>query len=93
MFGTSSKISVTDRLREEIKRARANNDPDMRKMMADLTTALKLKGVMVRRKLVAARAECPRCKQLTLQGRLAGTKQHLRVWCETGGCTFSRMME
>ena len=34
MSGTSSKISVTERLRKEVKRARENNDPDMRKMMA-----------------------------------------------------------
>lgn len=93
MSGTSSKILVTDRLREEIKRARENNDPDMRKMMADLVFALKIKGEMVRAHSTQTTVDCPRCRQHTLHVQLAGNKQHMRAWCATEGCKFSRMME
>ena len=93
LSGTSSKISVTARLREEVARARANNDPDMRKMMADLVFALKIKGEMMLTHSSQTTADCPRCKKHTLHVQLAGNKQHMRAWCATEGCKFSRMME
>lgn len=59
----------------------------------DLTTGLKLKKLMLDKQLTSARAKCPRCGHDTLQGRLAGRKNHLRCWCDFPGCTFSGMME
>ncbi len=66
---------------------------DTQRMMEDLQTALKLKSKMLKRQLTTARAKCPRCKKETLQGRLAGRKNHLRCWCDNPDCTFYRMME
>lgn len=53
--------------------------------------ALKLKQVMLRRGLTAARCKCPMCKNETMQGRLAGRKNHIRAWCETPGCNYQMM--
>lgn len=51
---------------------------------------VKLKGVMLSRKLRAAKAVCPECGGM-LQGRLVGRKNHMRMWCE-GTCN-RQMME
>lgn len=55
-------------------------------------TGVKLKGVMLAKGLNRARAKCPRCGNETLQGALAGRKNHMRMWCETPNCEM-RMME
>ena len=52
--------------------------------------SVKLKTVMLKKGLRAARAPCPECGG-ELQGRLAGTKNHMRFWC-TGTCS-RQMME
>jgi len=58
----------------------------LREAGATLFTGLKLKRVMQRRGLRRARAKCPRCGNETLQGALAGRRDHLRMWCDTEGC-------
>jgi hypothetical protein len=55
-----------------------------------LTAGMKLKKVMLRRAITAARAKCPFCEAGFLHGRLAGPKKHLHMACD--GCEV-RMME
>lgn len=52
--------------------------------------AEKLKTVMLKRGLKAARARCPECGG-TLNGRLAGPRNHMRFWCD--GTCKRQMME
>lgn len=60
------------------------------KFATSFVTAMKLKKVMLKRGLTAARAVCPSCGAM-LQGRLVGPRNHLRMWCEGAGCTTTAM--
>lgn len=73
--------------------ARAEHDAFMKHAAEAIVTSQKLKLVMQGKGITAARAECPRCGNETLQGRLAGRKQHMRMWCTTEGCDMPQMME
>ena len=67
--------------------------PDSDFMASVRTTirdAVKLKTVMLKKRLDAARAPCPECGG-EMHGRLAGPRKHMRFWC-TGTCN-RRMME
>jgi hypothetical protein len=55
-----------------------------------LVAGMKLKKVMQRRQITAARAKCPFCENGFLHGRLAGRKSHMHMACD--GCDV-RMME
>jgi hypothetical protein len=55
-----------------------------------LVAAMKLKKVMLGRSLTVAKAKCPLCETGHLHGRLAGRKNHMRMWCD--GCP-AQMME
>lgn len=57
-----------------------------------MEAAVKLKQVMLRRGLTAARCRCPMCGEENMQGRLAGRRSHIRAWCTTPGCN-TQMME
>jgi len=65
----------------------------MKDAVADIHTAMKLKEVMVRKGIRSAKAKCPKCGNETMQGRLAGPRNHIRFWCDTEGCTLTKMME
>lgn len=58
-----------------------------------LETSIKLKRSMIKRGLRRARAICPRCGggDGTLQGALVGPRNHLRMWCDTPGCSMEVM--
>lgn len=63
----------------------------MAKFASTIEDAMKLKRVMLKKGMVRARAECPKCGGW-LQGRLSGPpKNHMRFWCE--GTCGRRMME
>ncbi len=70
-----------------------NGLDDWGTVIADMHVGLKLKQVMIIKGLTKAKAKCPRCENETLQGRLAGRRNHLRCWCDTPGCAFHQMME
>lgn len=61
--------------------------------VADIHTAMKLKDMMTRKGIRSAKAKCPKCGNETMQGRLAGLRNHIRFWCDTEGCTLTKMME
>lgn len=52
------------------------------KMMNVVSTFVKLKSVMMRQGLKAAKAPCPHCKTGFIHGRIAGPKNHFRMWCD-----------
>lgn len=57
-----------------------------------LDTSMKLKRSMTNRNLTRARSTCPRCGVTgALQGALVGKKNHMRMWCETPGCSMEMM--
>lgn len=64
----------------------------MEMFRVQLDAGVKLKRVMLAKGLTRARAKCPKCGNETLQGALAGRKNHMRMWCETPNCEM-RMME
>ena len=67
--------------------------PDfMRHIAMVVETSMKLKKSMQKRSIRRARAHCPRCGgDGTLQGALAGKKDHMRMWCETPDCSMEMM--
>lgn len=56
-----------------------------------MDAAVKMKKVMLRKGLTAARAKCVDCGNETMQARLAGRKNHIRMWCDTPGCDMTVM--
>lgn len=56
-----------------------------------LEAGMKLKKVMIEKKITSAKAVCPRGCGGHIHGRLAGRKNHLRMWCDR--CEDVRMME
>ncbi len=69
----------------------ADDDDFMKHMGQVLDAGMKLKKVMIKRGITAARAPCPICGTGFLHGRLVGRKQHLHMQCDTRDCAF--MME
>lgn len=55
-----------------------------RTVATTIRDAMKMKLVMGRRKIKAAKAKCPECEGV-LYGRLVGPKLHMRFWCD-GTC-------
>lgn len=63
-----------------------------------LETALKFKAVMLKRGLKIAKTKCPRCAKRakdepigeTLEGRIAGSRNHFRMRC-INGCGMAMM--
>lgn len=68
----------------------ATDSDFLKSVRSTIRDAGKMKQVMLRKNLRAARAKCPECGG-ELQGRLAGPKNHMRFWC-TGTCQ-RQMME
>lgn len=68
-----------------------DDDDFMKHIGKTLDAAMKLKKVMISQKLTSAKAPCPKCGTGMLHGRLAGRKNHLRMWCDTPNCM--QMME
>jgi hypothetical protein len=62
---------------------------DMKLAAKIVEAGMKLKKVMQKRSITAARAKCPFCESGFLHGRLAGRKSHLRMWCD--GCDVGMM--
>lgn len=62
----------------------------MASIRSTIRDAGKLKQVMLKKGITAARAPCPECDG-EMQGRLAGQRNHMRFWC-TGTCN-RKMME
>lgn len=58
---------------------------DFSEISAILETHVKMKKVMLKKGVRAAKAPCPHCKKGFLHGRLAGRKDHLHMWCDN--CT------
>ena len=54
-----------------------------------ITTASKLKKVMIKKGLTRARCECPRCGSF-IWARISGPRNHLHMACE-GRCGMSMM--
>lgn len=69
----------------------AFDDDFMKAVEQTMAAGMKLKKVMLDKGLTAARAKCPRCGNETMQGRLVGRKNHLRLWCDTAGCDVQMM--
>jgi len=72
------------------KQAAAEHDDFMAHAGKVLDAAVRLKAVMLKRGLTAAKAKCPLCETGHLHGRLVGRKNHMRMWCDE--CT-AQMME
>lgn len=47
-----------------------------------IETGMKLKAVMKKKNLTAAKAKCPHCDKGFIHGRLNGPKQHLWMKCD-----------
>lgn len=62
-------------------------------MIKTIDTSQVLKKAMQDKGVRSARAKCPRCGNETLQGRLAGKKDSMRMWCETKGCDMPKTKE
>ena len=67
-----------------------SDDEFMAAIRSTIRDAGRLKAVMLKRGLRAARAACPECGG-TLHGALAGPRNHMRFWCD-GPCK-RQMME
>ena len=75
-----------------LDRAKKQSSDFMRHVALVVDTSVKLKRSMLKRNLTRARATCPRCNvEGALQGALAGKKAHMRMWCETPGCSMEMM--
>lgn len=72
-----------------MNRPAADDDDFMAQIRSTFRDASKLKAVMLKRGLKAARARCPECGG-ELNGRLAGSRNHMRFWC-AGTCKRSMM--
>lgn len=66
-------------------------DDFMEHMGKVLDAGTKLKAVMLKKGLTSAKAPCPICKVGHLHGRLAGRKNHMRMWCDGPGCNAQLM--
>lgn len=53
-----------------------------------LETGMKLKTVMKKKNLKAAKAKCPHCDKGFIHGRLAGPKEHLHMYCDRCSISF-----
>ena len=71
--------------------AAAEHDAFMKQTGKILETGMKLKKVMLDKQITTARAKCPHCAHGFLHGRLAGRKNHLRMWCDGEGCDIWMM--
>ncbi len=69
----------------------ADPDPFWANATLLVETSVKFKKVMQTKGLRRAKAQCPICKNETLQGALAGRKDHMRMWCDTEGCDVQMM--
>lgn len=60
-----------------------NREEQRDRIMLIMETGMKLKKVMQKRGITAARAVCPICEGGFIHGRLAGRKQHLHMQCDS----------
>lgn len=78
-----------------IEQARAEMEADrsdfIKKTGPILAAGMKLKKVMLDKKITNAKAKCPVCEHGFIHGRLAGRKNHLRMWCDGEGCDVQMM--
>lgn len=75
-----------------VDRAKRQSPEFMRHVAQVVETSIKLKRVMLKRGLKRARANCPRCGVAgALRGALVGSRNHMRMWCETPGCSMELM--
>lgn len=75
-----------------LDRAKKNSPDFLKHITIVVETSVKLKRQMLKRNLKRARSTCPRCGIVgALQGALAGPKDHMRMWCETLGCSMEMM--
>lgn len=68
------------------------DDDFMKRASKWIDAAQKMKKVMLAKSLTKARAKCVDCDNETMQARIAGPRNHIRMWCDTPGCEM-RMME
>jgi hypothetical protein len=83
-----------ERARQEMTAsgASAEHSDFMAHMGRVLAAGVKLKKVMLDKGIASAKAKCPMCAGGYLHGRLAGRKNHMRMWCDGEGCN-AMMME
>lgn len=74
------------------EQAKAEHSDFMAHMGRVLAAGVKLKKVMLDKGITSAKAKCPMCDAGFLHGRLAGRKNHMRMWCDGDGCN-AMMME
>lgn len=65
------------------------DDEDGKEIMRALVTGLTFKAEMIVAGEMQRSAVCPRCDEATLEIRLAGLRNHLRMMCTA--CKFSMM--
>ncbi|KEA07171.1 hypothetical protein [Rhizobium rhizogenes] len=63
---------------------------DKESILSTITDGMKMKDQMVKKGVTSARVKCPKCDGM-LHARLAGRKNHIRLWCD-GPCK-RQMME
>jgi transposase-like protein len=62
---------------------RAEHDDFMARSGRVLEIGVKFKKVMLESGLTSAKAKCPLCEEGHVHGRLAGRKNHFRMWCDS----------
>lgn len=76
----------------EIEKQGERHAAFMKHAALTLQTGIKFKARMVERGLTRAQTKCPRCGiEEALQGALAGSKRHMRMWCLTVHCSMEMM--
>jgi len=77
-----------DKARAGLNAAEASNEHSdfMKGAGRILSAGMKLKKTMVDKKIMSAKAKCPVCEHGFIHGRLAGYKNHMRMWCDGEGC-------
>lgn len=80
------------RLNLEAEKKSGAHDEFIARMSEILDAGTKLKKVMLKRGIRLAKAPCPICGNGMLHGSLAGSKNHLHMYCDGEGCN-AMMME
>jgi hypothetical protein len=78
--------------RQLLDRAKTQTPNYIRHVAMVIETSDKLKRMMVTGGVKRAHMDCPRCGvKRALQGALVGKRDHLRMWCDTPGCSMEVM--
>lgn len=73
------------------EQAKGEHSDFMAHMGRVLDAGVKLKKIMLDKGIASAKAKCPMCPDGYLHGRLAGRKNHMRMWCDGNGCDVMMM--